>query len=176
MKRLILMRHAKAAPPRGGDGDFQRVLAERGRYASPRVGAFLRAESLVPEVVLVSAAARTRETYQLVAQAAGLPSAVFDRELYLASPEAILGFIRRVSPRTRSLMVIGHNPGLEDLTQILADDGESDLKALARAAEKFPTAALAIFDVLTPWGEIREGDCALKRFVTPADLGGVDED
>lgn len=175
MKTLILMRHAKAEPPRGKD-DFQRALAERGRLAAPLAGAFLKTSELVAANVLVSSAVRTRETYALAAAAAGLPPAAFENDLYLASSAGILGFVRRTPARAQSLMVIGHNPGLAELTLRLSDRAESDRAALEKAARKFPTASIAVFKVLTPWSEVGEGDCALKQFVTPADLGGVDED
>ncbi|HRJ69542.1 MAG TPA: histidine phosphatase family protein [Beijerinckiaceae bacterium] len=175
MKTLILMRHAKAEPQRGKD-DFLRALAERGRTAAPLVGGFLKTNRLVAERVLVSGAVRTRETYALAAAIAGLPPAEFQNDLYLAPANALLAFIRKTPARSKSLMIIGHNPGLAELTQWLAAPEESDGAALFKAARKFPTASVAVFDVLTPWSEVGEGDCALKRFVTPSDLGGHDED
>ena len=175
MRSLILMRHAKAAQPRG-DGDFNRPLAERGRAAAPAAGAFILKLGLVPERLLVSSALRARETCALASAAGGLPPAEFDDELYLATPSALLRKIRRLPARTRSLMIIGHNPGLAELTHQLADEAESDAAALLKSARKFPTASIAVFDVLAPWSELQDGDCALRRFITPADLGGVDED
>lgn len=140
------------------------------------IGAYLKAHDLVPAHVLVSGALRTRETYGLAGPVAGLPAATFHNELYLATSAGILAFIRKTPAHARSVMVIGHNPGLAELTLRLADPGASDAAALDKAVRKFPTASLAVLDVLTPWSEIREDDGVLTRFITPSDLGGVDED
>lgn len=176
MKQLIILRHAKAAP-QDQSGDHKRPLAARGREQAPLVGAKLKGLGIAPEIVLVSTALRTRETYELVAASAGLKAADFEDELYLASTQVLLRRLKKLPPRTNSVLVIGHNPGLADLVGKLSDPAESDGDALKRARGKFPTASCAVLEVLTPWSEIQDGDCGLKAFFTPSDLGGgADED
>jgi len=176
MKQLILLRHGKAAPQDQG-GDYKRPLADKGRAAMPLVGQKLRALGIKPELVLVSTALRTRETYELVAATADLKPAEFEDDIYLASTQVLLRRLKKVPPRTTSVLVIGHNPGLADLTRMLSDPAESEGKALDAAFAKFPPGSCAVMDVLTPWSEIQEGDCGLKAFFTPAGLGaGADEE
>lgn len=176
MKQLIILRHAKAAP-QDQAGDHKRPLAPRGRAAAPLVGERLKALGLRPEIVLVSTALRTRETYDLVAGVAGLPAAEFEDDLYLASGQVLLRRLKKTPPRTTSVMLVGHNPALAELVRRLPDPGESDAALLGRAHGKFPPGACAVLDVLTPWSEIQDGDCALQAFFTPAELGaGADEE
>lgn len=176
MKQLILLRHAKAAPADQG-GDHKRPLAEKGRAACPLIGAKLKSLGLKPEVVLVSSALRTRETYGLVAEAAGLKAAEFEDELYLASTLVLLRRLKKVPPRTNSVLVIGHNPGLADLARKLSDPGESDAGMLAKAKAKFPPGSCAVLNVLVPWSELQDGDAGLTEFFMPSELGaGADEE
>lgn len=175
MTTLIILRHAKAVPA-GPSGDYQRVLADAGRHAAMLIGADFKKHGLKPEMVLVSSAARTQETFRIAAAAAGLGEPTIEDDLYLAAAGVLMRRLRKVPPRTRSVLLVGHNPGVAELTQKLADPNESDAVALAKARARFPTAACAIFDVLTPWSELQDGDCALRRYITPADLGGANED
>lgn len=176
MKQLIVLRHGKAAP-QDEAGDHKRPLAEKGRKAVALVGAKLKALGLKPELVLVSTALRTRETYELAAGPGGLKPAEFEDDIYLASTQILLRRLKKVPPRTNSVLIIGHNPGLAELIRKLSDPAESDADALKRATTKVPPGALAVMDVLTPWSEIQDGDCGLKAYFTPADLGaGVDEE
>lgn len=172
---LILLRHGKAAPA-GPGGDHNRALEPRGREAAARAGARLKELGLKPELVLVSSALRTRETYQCVAPVAGLVEPLIEDQLYLASAQVLLRRLKKVPPRTKCILIIGHNPGLAELTLRAADPAESDGDALKRASQRFPTASCAVLDVFTPWSEIEDGDCGLKHFFTPEDLGGVNED
>lgn len=175
MTTLIVLRHGKAAPA-GAGGDHHRPLEERGKQAAARAGARLKEMGVKPDIVLVSSALRTRETYQAVAPAAGLVDPTIEDELYLASTQVLLRRLKKIPPRTRCVMIIGHNPGLAELVVRTADPAESDGNALEKAGRRFPTASCAVMTVLTPWGEIQDGDCALMSFFTPEDLGGVNED
>ena len=175
MKSLILLRHAKAAPA-GAGGDHHRPLEERGREASALIGAHLKTLGVKPEILLVSSALRTRETCQIVAEAAGLVVPTFEDDLYLASSGVLLRRIRKTPPRANSLMIIGHNPGLAELMVKLSDPAESDAEALGRARQRVPTASCAVMNVLTPWSEIQDGDCGMTAFLTPKLLGGTDEE
>ncbi|MGZ2487999.1 phosphohistidine phosphatase [Rhizobium pisi] len=168
--RLILLRHAKSAWP-DGVADRERPLADRGRKAAPVIGAYMAREKLIPDLVLVSPARRARETWKLVRGA--FSKKVSEREaadIYEVSAERILDMIRAVEPGIRTLLIIGHNPGIENAASLIMVDGDAD--AVGRMREKFPTAGLAVIDLdLDGWDEIAAGTGYLARFVTPQSLG-----
>lgn len=169
-RRLILLRHAKSAWPEGV-ADRERPLADRGRKAAPVIGAYMAREKLIPDLALVSPARRARETWKLVRGA--LAKKVTEREapeIYEVSAERILDVIRTVEPSIRTLLLVGHNPGMENAASLVVANGDAD--AVGRMREKFPTAALAVIDLdLDGWDEIAAGTGCLKRFVTPRSLG-----
>ena len=167
MKRLLLLRHAKAVP--GGDDvdDEARVLAPRGRDDAAAMGRYLRKSGAAPRPVLVSPAARTLETASLVLREL---DRVDDFEileaLYLATPGTILAQVQAAPRKAGEIMVVGHNPGMESLFLILADK-----KPAGIAGEKFPTCALAVLDfAIDDWPDVAPGAGMLARFLTPADL------
>ncbi|WP_028746431.1 SixA phosphatase family protein [Rhizobium mesoamericanum] len=168
-RRLLLLRHAKSAWPTDV-ADHDRPLAGRGEKAAPLIGRYLARENLIPDLVLVSSARRTQETWKLVAKK--LPSSIdkTDREdLYEASAAKIAGVVQAVDPSVRTLMLIGHNPGFQDLAEGLI--GTGDAEACAGIRQKFPTAALAViaFDV-DRWEQLRPKSGTLERFITPRSL------
>jgi phosphohistidine phosphatase len=174
--RLLLMRHAKSAWPKDAS-DHDRPLADRGREAAPMIGGHLAVAGLVPSRVLVSTARRTRETYALVAEAAGLPEARFHDAIYEATWMRLLDLIHAEGGHASPLMLIGHNPGIASLAGMLADPMRSNGNALLRLTEKVPTAALAVIDFeAEDFARIQPGTGALISFITPKQLGGVDED
>jgi phosphohistidine phosphatase len=166
MKRLLLLRHAKAVASAPG-GDVERELAPRGRKDAARMGAFLRSERLEPQIVLTSPARRTRETADLVSAAfARAPSIVANRALYLADPFAMLEEIRNTDPQVATLLVVGHNPGIGDLANLLAAAGDPHARTLMQS--KFPTAALAAIELpIEVWQGAAFHDGTLQRFMTP---------
>lgn len=168
-RRLMLLRHAKSAWP-DGVADRERPLAPRGQKAAPRIGEYLQAEKLIPDLVLVSSARRTQETWALVAP--HLPKGAEGREidvLYEAPANRLLEIVRATDPSVRSLMLIGHNPGLQHFAAALVGAGEG--RALKRLEEKFPTAGLAVIDLpLALWSDLHAGTGTLERFVTPRSL------
>jgi len=171
--RLMLLRHAKAASP-AGVPDLDRPLAPRGREAAPRMGAYLADEQLLPDLVLVSPARRTRETWDLVGAKLGATSVEFEPRLYEASASRVLAVVRETADTVRGLLMIGHNPGLEDLAKLLV--GHGDRYAYARLTQKFPTSGLAVIDfAVDGWSDIAPRAGRLDRFITPKSLG-VDED
>ncbi|KAB1074690.1 SixA phosphatase family protein [Methylobacterium planeticum] len=172
MRRLILLRHAKSDRP-AGVADLERPLNPRGREAAPRMGAYLAAEGLVPDHVVVSPARRTRETWDLVEGALGaIPHASVDA-VYEAPASALHRVLRETPAEARSLLLVGHNPGLQDLALKLVRSGPRE--AMARLRTGFPTAALAVIDFeAAAWSEIGWGEGRLERFVTPKDLGDRD--
>jgi phosphohistidine phosphatase len=172
VKRLLLLRHAKAEGQ--SSDDHKRALVDRGRKDSARMGRLLRDEVYVPDLVLSSDSKRTRETLDLLLPELGARVAVqYLRELYLAEPEIILSVIRRAPDKIGVLMVVGHNPGLEQSALALASVPlEKKLrKRYDTMDEKFPTCALAVIDFeAARWSEIMAGMGDLDAFVRPKDL------
>ncbi len=170
MKTLLLLRHAKSSwtDPRMDDHD--RRLNDRGRMAAPVIGQYIADRGLLPDFVLCSTAKRAQETLE---RASGLwprlPQVLFEKGIYLAAPHKLLDRIRQVSNDVGRLLVIGHNPGFEDLSVELAAGGDS--AALRRMGEKFPTAGLAViaFDI-SQWSKIERARGNLLTFVSPRDL------
>ena len=165
------MRHAKSSWDDPALDDFDRPLGPRGRKAARRMGGYIEREGLAPDLVLCSAARRAHETWRLAREEIGgeIRSSV-TRSLYLASPDRLLRAIRRTPDEAGRLLVIAHNPGIQELAVRLdadADGGrESGPSAGMRA--KFPTAALAVLSVdARSWSETAGGRARLVRFVCP---------
>ncbi|HEX8665870.1 MAG TPA: histidine phosphatase family protein [Beijerinckiaceae bacterium] len=174
MRRLILLRHAKAAPP-DGMVDIDRPLSDRGREALPRVAAHLADEQLIPDLALVSTARRARETWEAIAPRLGEVPARFEPRIYEAPADQLLKIVREVGPEVRTLLMVGHNPGFEDLAKLLI--GHGDRYAFARMARRYPTAGLAVLDFTAEdWGAVAPGSGRLDRFVTPKSLGQDEDD
>ena len=170
-KTLLLLRHAKSSWDEPGLADFDRPLARRGREAAPRIGREMAKRSWLPDRALVSTARRTRQTWELAA--AELPGEVpvsFEDSIYEAPAARILAAIRETPETAATLVVVGHNPGLEDLAVLLASP-DSDREALARIGKKFPTAGLARFPFDGEWTGIGRGGARLTEFMTPRELG-----
>lgn len=133
MKTLFILRHAKSSWDDPEASDHDRPLNKRGREAAKRLGKFTRARALVPDLVLASSALRAQQTVELWSQAAGYTGPVqTHRELYLADPERYITLVRALGTEPEKVMVVGHNPGLEQLVEVLTGK-----------VERFPTAALA---------------------------------
>ncbi|HEX6610982.1 MAG TPA: histidine phosphatase family protein [Hyphomicrobiaceae bacterium] len=169
MLTLYLFRHAKSAWDDPSLADFDRPLATRGESAAPAMAAYMKAKGLQPDLVLCSAARRTRDTWALMAGTLGQPRTTYLDEIYEAEPSALATTIRRAPSDARRLMLIGHNPGLEDLAHGLIASGDRDgRKALA---EKFPTAALAVIDFdIETWRDLAPATGRLTLFMTPKRL------
>lgn len=176
MKRILLLRHAKSSWDDPQLEDFQRPLNPRGRQSAKRMARFLEENAIRPGLVLCSAAVRTRATYEILEPAMqGVPVA-FEDGLYEATRGDLLHRLQRVDGHLAQVMVIGHNPGLEKLAQLLAD-GQGDRTALDCLADKYPTGALAVLETRAPhWPELDAGSCRLLQFVRPKDLDPEDDD
>ncbi len=168
MKRLLLLRHAKSSRDNARLKDFDRPLAKRGREAAPEIGRHMRKAGWQPDLVLCSTAKRTQETAELVlAELGGKAEVRFVDALYLAAPEQMLKEIHAVGPKVGTLLVVAHNPGTALLANYLAASG--DKKALHHLREKFPTAALAVFEIdVDSWSKFDRA--TLIDFVTPKDI------
>lgn len=134
------------------------------------MGRYLAREKLIPDLVLVSSARRTQETWGLLAEK--LPSAIAKRDaedLYEASAAKIAAVVQTIDPKVRTLMLIGHNPGFQDLADGLIGEGDAD--ACARIRENFPTAALAVIEFdADRWKDLKPRSGMLERFITPRSL------
>lgn len=167
MRRLLLLRHAKSDRP-AGVPDIDRPLDARGREAAPRMGAYLASEGLHPDLALVSPAKRTRETWEAVAASLGAVPAQIVETIYEAPPASLLEAVRAAPDSAETLILVGHNPGMEALADRLV--GAGPRAARSRLAQGFPTAALAVIEFdADSWGAI-DGDGRLERFVRPKDL------
>ena len=170
MPSLMLLRHAKSDWSDPGLADFDRPLNKRGRRAAPLIGRYLRKQDLLPDLVLCSSARRARQTWDGVAGELKAEVPVrYLRSLYLAPPSRLLATLQRQPKTIERLMMIGHNPGMENLAAHLAAGGSAELRA--RMQEKFPTAALAVFGFEAKvWSGVATGGGELLRFVVARDL------
>lgn len=172
MKTLLLLRHAKSDWATASLSDHARPLAERGRTDAVRMAAYCETSGLVPELILASDAERTRQTAAALARQFETAALRFDSRLYLASPHTLFSVIRTVPDEVKTLMVIGHNPGLHAAALDLAVPGDES-PDMARLVVKFPTAALAVFTVTAAtWAAIGPHQGKLTAFIRPKTLAG----
>jgi len=168
MPKLILFRHAKAAPALRDQSDFDRPLTDRGRRDAERMGAMITSRPI--DLALVSAAVRTRETFEIATAAIEpAPRAEIDRELYLCGARKLIRRLTAVPPEAKHLLVVGHNPDMHEVALWLAG---TDLGKEAEALRnKFPTAAMAVFSLdAASWKDLDPGRAALLHYATPADF------
>ena len=170
MKTLTLLRHAKSDWHSGAASDFERPLNARGHKAARTVGRELRAQGLAFDAVIASPAARVVETVDDLAEAYGSPLRPrFDERVYLGSVTTLLAVIREADDAADRLLIVGHNPGLENLAMLLTRDDGNGLRS--ELAAKYPTATVA--EIALPidhWREVAPGEGELARFIRPRDL------
>jgi phosphohistidine phosphatase len=172
MHQLILLRHAKAAPKAATGSDHDRPLTGAGQRAATAMGQAMRKAGLAPDVVLVSSALRTQQTFEALESAAvwdEWPNIDSLPVLYMAPPHQIRDMLRSLPETVRSALVVGHNPGLHELALSLTAPLSSQ-PDLARLSQGFPTASLAEFLVTTPWRRLGPGATTLQRFLQPTDI------
>jgi phosphohistidine phosphatase len=178
-RKLLLLRHAKSAWP-DGVSDRDRPLARRGRQDAPAAGRWLRQAGHLPDHVVCSTARRARETWQLARRELGVrPPVVYEPEAYQATGRSLIDLVRRQPPEARTVVLVGHDPSLPDLAVALAGEmgdrggvatARTPATALSRMQAKFPTAAIAVLELSTPWSELTPGNARLAAFVTPRDI------
>jgi phosphohistidine phosphatase len=170
MLTLCLLRHAKSSWDDASLEDFDRPLAPRGEDAAPRMGAYMAAEGIAPQLILCSPATRARQTLTLVLpKLAGQPSVEFEDGLYLASASNLLARIRKVRANIACLMLVGHDPGMHGLAVELSGQGRPE--DLQRLANKFPTAGLAVLSFETSqWSQVKAKAGRLDIFTSPRRL------
>lgn len=156
------MRHARAEPV--APSDLERHLTERGRLDAEDAGAWLVEQGFEPDLVMVSTAVRTRETWSAMRERVGWQVEEDRRaDLYSAGPEAALDVLRTAPRDVTSLVVLGHNPTVAYLAQLLSD-GAADPELLARASAGFPPASVTLFELTSPWATLGFGDARLVGF------------
>ena len=156
MKTLLLLRHAKSSWDNERLSDFDRPLNDRGRRDAPRMGKLLIQLDMIPDLIISSSARRAVATAEQVALAVAYEGEIrYTENLYLAEPETYIELARRTDDRFASLLLVGHNPGIEELIGLLSGH-----------AERMPTAALACFRLpIIGWRDLNSG----KRY----ELAGV---
>ena len=161
-KKLIIMRHAEAD---WGLDDFNRPLTKHGHAQAPQVGRWLADNGHIPEMIISSAALRTRQTTTWVSEALGekAPTASLDERLYNAPSSALLSTVHRAPQGVQALMLVAHLPGVQDAALELARP-DSDYEALMDASHGFSPSSVAVFDVFGDWSELTTAAAFLKAF------------
>lgn len=163
MKTLLLMRHAKSSWDDARLSDYERPLNERGRHDAPRMGRLLRREGLIPDLIISSSAKRAATTAELVALELSLDSDIrYTEKLYLAEPHAYIMPARQLGDEIETLLMVGHNPGIQELVEQLTDQ-----------EERMSTAAIAhIRAPIRKWSELAGGKrYELTHIWRPKELG-----
>lgn len=173
MRQLMLLRHAKSSWDDPATADRDRALNARGRRSTVVMRDAMRALGLIPDLILVSPARRTLETLAALEPWDETPLTETVDTLYLASANQLLSTLNDVAETVRSILLIGHNPGLHDLALALTGFAAPTNQAMADLRAGYPTAALAEFSVTGPWCGLGAGSCRLVRFLTPRALGEV---
>jgi phosphohistidine phosphatase len=169
MKHLTLLRHAKSGWDDPVTRDFDRPLNARGRRAARTVGAEMKARRLAFDLVLASPARRVVETLEELASAYGALVPEYDERLYLAPAATLLDIVRHAPDGAGRLLLLGHNPGFEELALRLAGRDGDPLRG--EVAVKYPTATLAEISLpVEHWANAREGIGRIVRFIRPRDL------
>jgi phosphohistidine phosphatase len=166
--RLWLLRHAKSSWSDAGLADEDRPLAPRGEHAAERMSGYIVAQGIAPELVLCSSALRARQTFASVLPALGTQLEIrVEPALYTFDADVLLDRLRRIPSEVTSVMLVGHNPAMQDLALRLAGSGD----ALHHLAQKYPTAALA--EIAFPkgaWNSLADRQGELVRFTVPREL------
>jgi phosphohistidine phosphatase len=174
VKRLLLLRHAKTEPAGPEIEDHERELLDRGRADAPAIGAYLTAKKYFPDLILSSTARRTVETVELVVEQLPRKQRIeYVDQLYLVGWRAMLAVIRAVHAPVSTLLVVGHNPGMEQLATALSRQPvkRKERDRFDLIEEKFPTCALAVLDFnVARWRDVAPGRGELTDFVRPRDL------
>lgn len=170
MHRLFVLRHAKSSWNNAYLADFDRPLAARGQQAAEAMAGHVASLDSPPTLVLCSTARRARDTIEPLRDRLPAGTEVrLEDDLYGADAPDLLALLHTVPDDVASVMIVGHNPGLEDLVRGLGRDGDAGL--ISRVHTKFPTAALATLTFDGPWKKLGSGASArLEAFVVPADL------
>jgi phosphohistidine phosphatase len=166
-RRIVLFRHAKADWPQVTD--HERPLAERGRKDAAEAGRRLADTGISFDLALCSTAARTRETWKLaVHEFPQRPRTVYEERIYEASPGELIAVLNETPDDVQNALLIGHNPGMQGLADILAGSAEEDARS-RMAGRGFPTAAFAVLSFTGSWKTLEPGVATLLDYWAPAD-------
>jgi phosphohistidine phosphatase len=163
MKTLLLLRHAKSSKDDPALADFDRPLNKRGKQDSKLIGDFIGKKSLRPDMVISSPAKRARQTTELMLKAAGLDVVPkFDERIYEASAHRLFQVVSEIEPQATTAVLVGHNPGFEDLVLLLTGE-----------ARDLPTASLICLQLpVNNWSSTQRGSGTVTWFITPKELQG----
>lgn len=166
-RKLLVVRHAKSAWP-AGVPDRLRPLGPRGLRDAPRMGQRIRELVGTVDVVVVSPSQRTQETWALMNEELGHAGhVVIDPRVYDAWGAHMLDLVQELPQDARSVMILGHEPGVSELVLSLAGSARDDMRSLV--ATKFPTCAVALLSAERPWADFAPGCAVLEAFTTPKD-------
>ncbi|HQS70169.1 MAG: histidine phosphatase family protein [Novosphingobium sp. 28-62-57] len=171
MKTLALFRHAKSDWSDARARDFDRPLNARGQRGAQAMGAYIKNTGRTFDRMIASPAVRAAETVEEASKAWKCTFKVeWDRRIYLASSATLIDLLKELSGDPASVLMVGHNPGLEDLIfDLVPDDGSSPLRAVVE--EKFPTATFAVLELdVDSWSDVAEGCARLVEIKRPRDL------
>ena len=167
MKTLFVMRHAKAERDSDTGRDFDRPLAKRGWRDAEAVGREMRVRGLAPDMVLASSARRAAETVTAFANGYGKLEPEFEPGIYNAPADRLIEIVRNAGDGAEHLLIVGHNPGFQELVVRLAGDGPSE----HRIVDGFPTAAIAAIELPAEgWGDVAERSGRIVELILPRDL------
>jgi len=162
MKILLLLRHAKSSWKDESISDFDRPLNERGKKAAQTIGRYIRKQKIMPDLVLSSPAVRARETTGIITTTAKLTAEIrYDQRIYEADPPRLVQVLSQLEDTFSSVLLVGHNPGIEDL-----------LSLLTGSSQHMPTAALAKIRLegVGDWSEISQAKAMLELMIKPRDI------
>jgi len=161
MKTLLLLRHAKSSKDDPSLNDFDRPLNERGRKDAQGIGKYIRKQKIKPDLVISSPAERARQTIELVLKSAGLKIELkFDKRIYEASVRSLLNVVSQIEDTANAVILVGHNPGFEEL-----------FEALTSEARDLSTASIACIELsVDKWSKVRAGAGHLKWLAAPKEL------
>jgi phosphohistidine phosphatase len=164
-RTLVLLRHSKAVPPESMP-DLERPLSDRGRADAQAAGRYLVTEGIEADLVLCSPSQRTRETWEYAAEAGATAADVwYDRRIYNADTDELLDVIHEVPSDARTVILVGHGPGVPSLADDLALDGTSPERV--ELSRKYPTSGLAVLHLTCRWADLGSDDADLVSFAVP---------
>ncbi len=170
-KIIFLLRHAKAVDAEGKD-DFERPLADKGKKQAEAVRDAIAEFNPAPETIFCSPSVRTSETLDILMPALTKTEVSFEEFLYLASDTQMLELLKSLDEETKRVMIIAHNPGLENLALTLADAKKSDNKSYKQMKEKFSPGAVAVMLFNGKWEDLNKDSTELALFFRPKDILG----
>lgn len=166
LRELILLRHAKSDWKEETESDIDRPISPKGKKQARKVASWLHQNQLAPDLILISPAKRAQQTYRRICKECPTEAQTLEK-LYLAELDSLKSILAETPKEIKRLMIIGHNPGLEQLARFLtthADDAEIQL---------FPTASLAHFVLPEDWSHLEAGDGKLQQFIRPKDIANT---